>query len=532
MTADRVARGSAIAPLLYWLLVVGGLLAAYRVLEHGEQSTAGALWAGAVLGTAIGQGAAWKRLPIWALVLFVPVLMVAVIQLGFVLCLTVGLCEHSADPWTELEIGVMAFIPAVACGYASLSERGGLLAFWFPTSLWALAILDGTERAAFASAWSWVLLSVLAGLFVAFLAAREARRVALWQRHAVLRLSTARGAAVLRRSPTRSAAQAAWTVATAGATLLLTSWIAPHLWQNEQTGPLGHGVSSQLAAGAGGGAPCCPEAPDTAGESHRVREYFPLLHPHGDALAPVSVVCVACVGGVPTGPAPVNLSPMGVADGGGTVAATQVAAGAPGVQGDGSQGSSTAPVPFPLSVPPTPAAPPPAPLPVVAHAEPPHPGPAPHGTPAPAVPHSPPHAGSVEISPLPWLLALAVSALLVQLALRPLRRLVTLRHLRASLWPEPIDQRVSNLWQLVLVGLRDAGWHAAPGEQPLALARRAGLPGAETCAMVLERTRHGVRVEATDLDGMVAASRTAFRAARQRVGSIARALSWLRWPLV
>jgi hypothetical protein len=121
---------------------------------------------------------------------------------------------------------------------------------------------------------------------------------------------------------------------------------------------------------------------------------------------------------------------------------------------------------------------------------------------------------------------------LAQLALRPLRRLVTLRHLREPFWPEHVDQRVSNLWQLVLVGLRDAGCHALPGEQPFALARRADLPGTHTCAVVLERTRHGVRLEPTDLAAMRDAAVTAYRAARRRTGILARTLSWLRWPLV
>ena len=222
---------------------------------------------------------------------------------------------------------------------------------------------------------------------------------------------------------------------------------------------------------------------------------------------------------------------MAAAGGGGVGTSAQQAAVAPVVAGDVSQVSSAAPAVAPLSTPPAPpAALPPSP-PFVAHASAPPPGLGPHGVPAHAGPA--PHAAlSIEVHPLSWLLALALSGLLAQLALRPLRRLVTLRHLRPSLWPEPVDQRVSNLWQLVLVGLRDAGWHTAPGEQPLALARRAGLPGVETCAMVLERTRHGVRLEAMDLHGMNAAARTAFHAARQRIGRVARALSWLRWPLV
>jgi hypothetical protein len=155
-------------------------------------------------------------------------------------------------------------------------------------------------------------------------------------------------------------------------------------------------------------------------------------------------------------------------------------------------------------------------------------GPPPAAGPHPVPHHEPP----IDPRPLPWLFALALSGLLVQIVLRPLRRFVTLQHLRESLWSESIDQRASNLWQLVLVGLRDAGWHAAPGEQPLALARRADVPGADMCAIVLERARHGSRLETRDLQAMTDAAQVAYHAARQRTGRMARALSWLRWPLV
>ena len=95
-----------------------------------------------------------------------------------------------------------------------------------------------------------------------------------------------------------------------------------------------------------------------------------------------------------------------------------------------------------------------------------------------------------------------------------------------------MDQRVSNLWQLVLVGLRDAGWHTAPGEQPQELARRIGLEGMATCATVLERARHGVRVDREDLVAMSTAAREVYEAARRHAGGAARAAAWVRWPLV
>jgi hypothetical protein len=138
----------------------------------------------------------------------------------------------------------------------------------------------------------------------------------------------------------------------------------------------------------------------------------------------------------------------------------------------------------------------------------------------------------VDHPPFAWMVALVLAGLLGPLALRPLRRLVTLRHLRRPIWSEPVDQRVSNLWQLALVGLRDLGIRAVPGEQPQELARRAGLDGMGTCATVLERVRHGVRVETGDLEAMERAAQVVYEGARRRAGGLARAAGWLRWPLV
>jgi hypothetical protein len=41
-----------------------------------------------------------------------------------------------------------------------------------------------------------------------------------------------------------------------------------------------------------------------------------------------------------------------------------------------------------------------------------------------------------------------------------------------------------------------------------------------------------VRVEAADLEAMEGAARAVYQAARSRAGWAARAVGWLRWPLV
>jgi hypothetical protein len=136
---------------------------------------------------------------------------------------------------------------------------------------------------------------------------------------------------------------------------------------------------------------------------------------------------------------------------------------------------------------------------------------------------------------LHWIAVLVLSMFLMKiiaLALRPLRRMVVLRHLRRPFWAETVDQRVSNAWQLVLVGLRDAGWRPSSTESPRELAKRVAIDGVETCATILDRTRHGIRIDRGDLDEMVASASTAYRGSRKRLGVGARLFSWLRWPLV
>jgi hypothetical protein len=133
----------------------------------------------------------------------------------------------------------------------------------------------------------------------------------------------------------------------------------------------------------------------------------------------------------------------------------------------------------------------------------------------------------------PWKTVLFVSAgaLALRALVRALRRKLTLRHLARPFWSETLDQRISNHWERVLIGLRDAGIHASDDEQPEALAKRVGIEGMDTCATILERVRHGVRVDAEDLAAMDAAAGAVFRAAQAKAGVTGRAAALVRWPL-
>jgi hypothetical protein len=543
MKTKPLPRVPIMAALIHATLVIGGLLASTFLRPHGTDSV-GFLWAGALIGTALGQILALARLRSW----LVAVLMISMVWFG------AFLLPYGWNSWDSLEVAVMAFLPAIVCGYASLSERGAVIAFWFPAVLFVLPILEGapsrvdaeTEKLVGADG-TWLLLTALSVLFLAFLRARETRRVAIWQRVAAVRLSAPKPAAVLKVAPLRSLSQWGFVAVTGVAALTITSLVAPYLWQKEELGvekgknaPSAKEADLSLAYGQPSGtswagepltqAVCCPDvAPAPAIAKERYKEYFPVhatTH-EGPPASSQPAGCVVC-GHDAAPPAQVAYG-ASVAQGGPQVAPQY----APPAGGSYDLASPYAPSAPTHPNPPT-ATPPPQPTP--------HAGPSPvplqgdvpelRGRSASHAPRATLSGVPEEKHPLRWFLSSIACILGFELLLRPFRRLLTLRHLRSPLWRETIDQRVSNLWQLALIGLRDAGVCTATGEQPEELARRAAVPGMETCATVLERARHGVRVDAEDLDVMSREATTTYSEARKRVGFVPRAASWLRWPLV
>jgi hypothetical protein len=542
MTATKTLGhgGTAAAPLFHWLLLLSGLsLVTVQRIDHLE--TVVPLWVGGVIGTALGQLMAQRRVRLWLAVAIVANLMwmapLATLPIW-------GFMRDLRDSWGGLEAVELAFAPAAICGYFSLSERATLAVFWFPSVLWVMAILDRSGTAELQGRVSWLLLGGSSVLLLGSLYTREMRRIALWRRHATVRLADARSPAVLREAPLRAVTQLVWMAGLGALSLVITAWIAPRLWQMETASST---TASRATAAAtqgapGTGAPCCAEGTSVEVRRERVREYFPLLAAHDhDVSATPPTQCTVCRDGVPVG------DPSWV---GGQPGAT--ASGDPTVPGPAYVGGPGGFAPHVEPVVPAPIA---TDTPVGTAVKPPPP-PAPVAVVSPAVAHAPvafaPYAtGPVPVGsktvlvwqpryrverddgdPLPWLLTLAITALVLRFALRPVRRWLLIRHLTHPFWTETVDQRVSNLWQLVLVGLRDAGWHVAPGEQPQELARRIGLEGMKTCATVLERARHGVRVDREDLEAMDASAREVYEAARARAGFATRAAGWVRWPLV
>jgi hypothetical protein len=586
---------TATAPLLYWLLLVCGLagltVQRFLALEHFEAPRELVfLWVGTVGGAALGQLLARLRVRAWVL----GALGAAGGWLSPILFFM--LWEAIRGP---AETCFYAFVPALACGYLSFSVRFGLAAFWYPAVLWMLVILDGPIPGALDARGAVPLGVGLAALFVAFLRASETRRVALWQAHASERLAAPRPRAVLRASPLRAASQIAWTGLVGATALVLTAWIAPHLWQREQ-----QKHASLLAAQAVQRAaaerpkppawatellPCCPENERREEPRDRVREYLPLLNGQDEyerrlAMSPPPAACTACRDGEPldnasgnassgwsydaygpygsSEPPPVDLSttPSTSSNGWESFAATQTPTLAPtpdsfaptfapphvAPTAEATPPWALAPAPPAPSATPTtgapvpghhaPSAPPTATSAAIVPSQAPAaiaPKPAPGAAPAAVVVLVPTPAAPPIDAGAPWRSALAVGlcALALHVLVRAARRQLTLRHLARPFWNETLDQRISNHWQRVLIGLRDAGIHATHDEQPQALARRVGIEGLATCATILERVRHGVRVDADDLEVMHAAASDVYRAARDKAGVAARMAAWLRWPL-
>jgi len=552
--------------LVYWLMLVGGLLVYGITQIDGSASISAfaALWAGAVGGTLLGQCLALRDFRLWITVLVVA----AVVVFGAPLVPTL---LSGPMLWR-------AFVPAALCGFWSLGDRTALPACWFPAVIWMLSILDRSDAARAPDSAGVALLAGLAVLFLVYLRARESRRVGLWRATGPLSLAPVKPPELLREPPGRQLARAGWGLGVTAATVAITAWIAPSLWQRERL------VEHDRPRSALRGRPCCP-AYDVEMERYRVKEYLDLGRGHDEHILRMrdGSECRVCpasarptahhdewvsrIDADPDSGSWGYRSSIGLRSGGSgrarissaPAAGTTTVDGPPAVVNDPAAPVIASPTTdvaapavagAPVEVASTPAAiappvPPPPPSPQIATPPvPPAPAAAPTTTtlsePAtPATTDAPeraPHRATSSIGPqiLYWLMWLGIAALVFQvvgLALRPLRRLLTLRHLRRPFWDETIAQRVSNSWQLALVGLRDAGWRPGAGETPQELARRVGVDGFDRCATILERARHGIGIDADDLDAMSTSASTAYRAARAGLGKVARAIGWLRWPL-
>ena len=588
-------RGAAVkVVVVYWAMLVFGMML-YTALRIDALAALQPIWIGAIGGTVLGQVLAVQRIRMWLAIL-------VIVSCGIMLLPQLPEGIHGSNLW-------LAYVPAALCGYWSLGDRTSLAAFWFPSVIWMLSILDGTSANAMPDGTGLVLFAGLAALFVLYLRVREERRVALWRTVAPTPLAVTRPPILLKERPGPQLARVGWAMLVSALGFAATAWLAPRLWQPESFDG-GHVPIASHDHHAG--LPCCPRRDIAPVTRARVKEYFDVGRGHdelGAAQRP-GIDCHVCRGsgtsesGADYGaivdemyragdgalaidevPAFVGTSPSG-----GTITTgmqagddgTAIASATPPSTTDrwahapdlGAQPAEPyvppayapdppaqptitptpppvpvehSPVPVPAETPPplpppqhdpppivpAPAGPPPPPI-ATAHDEPsPTAGvaPAPTEQDAPPPPRPPSTIGPLVLH---WAAVLVAAALLFQLAalaLRPLRRFVTLRHLRRPFWDETVDQRVSNSWQLALVGLRDAGWRTSAAEPPGELARRVNIDGVERCATILERTRHGIGIDRDDLAEMTSAADVAYRTARARLGRVARLVAWIRWPL-
>lgn len=604
-------RPAATAALLYWLAVVAGLVgvSVVRALSptiewYALPEELGPLWIGTLAGVALGQLLSALRIRAW-----VPLAVLAMAAMGPGLWLWAvidGALQYGDQ--RLLDAALVAFAPAALGGYLALSERGALVSFWFPAVLWMVALLDGPAALGSVDLRTAAPLLVgLGGVFVAFLRARETRRAAIWKTHAPTRVAETRKRAVLRASPVRALASHAITALVAAGALVVTAWVAPKLWHQEEVArkvaaaharpPRGHLANQRARAWERGGGPCCAsdDVAPVVTIRRRVDEYLPLLSGHeetshvGALASPLAPrACVPCAAGakagVPGGEWDPGRGPgsdgvgdaygygyaygTGSGNGGGVGAGDTEATGAPyggtsyrapspepsygttfplGTADDhepprGKAGASSASTTASPSTSPTPApqaaksastaststtngaTAKPATADTSSSSTTPEPIPAKTTATADAT------QGSFG-APWEWTFAGCLAAFASMLLWRAVRRAVVLRHLARPFWRETADQRISNHWHRVLVALRDAGIVPVGDEAPIAFAERVRLEGMATCAEILERARHGVGLEARDLETMSRAADAVYAAARKRAGVVARAFSWTRGSL-
>lgn len=564
--------------VVYWALLAFGM-ALYTTVRSEALDVLAPVWVGAIAGTVLGQVLALRGIRVWLVIWLV---------------VATGLVWIPQLPDTMGQRAVwMAYVPATLCGFWCLGDRTSLVAFWFPAVLWMLTILDGTNASALPDTGGLVLLGGLAVMFLVFLRVREERRIALWTTVSPSPLATIEPAVTLHDGAGARLPRIVWAVIVSALGFAATMWLAPRLWQTET---FDGGQVTIAMADPTIGLPCCPKHAAAPTTRARTKEYFDLGRGHEQVGDPVietgCKVCLDNVGGEIVGESdPIFGSyhdgvyrpdynrpyapDVPLAFDGGSYA-TQ-AGGHPTLvtpsQEPNVQHGYVPPAPvvsdppvMPKPVPPAPrpqhvAPVPPPPQPAVVPTPPPPPPapvaqppelprkvtppperklppptantPRPEVAPGPAPQlHAPSHATALVLQ---WAAILTASLLMIQLValvLRPVRRAIALRHFAQPFWNETVAQRVSNAWQLALVGLRDAGWRTSSHESPTAFAKRVDVAGLERCATILERARHGIGIDRDDLADMTTNARTAYRTARAKATPAARAVSWMRWPLV
>jgi len=139
-----------------------------------------------------------------------------------------------------------------------------------------------------------------------------------------------------------------------------------------------------------------------------------------------------------------------------------------------------------------------------------------------------PQQGLDLLATLLTMLILAILGLLI--FWRPVKRLLTVRHLRDPLWKTAATGRIEHGWRLVEIALADAGVRARPGEPAVSLLKRAGptleqvasghreIKGLQEAALIRDRVAYGLGVGPDDVALMDRVSRWAFDTVWERLG--------------
>ncbi len=139
-----------------------------------------------------------------------------------------------------------------------------------------------------------------------------------------------------------------------------------------------------------------------------------------------------------------------------------------------------------------------------------------------------PQQGLDLLSTLLTMLFLAILGLII--FWRPVKRLLTVRHLRDPLWKTAATGRIEHGWRLVEIALADAGVRARPGEPAVSLLKRAGptlqrvasghreIKGLHDAALIRDRVAYGLGVGPDDVALMDRVSRWAFDTVWERLG--------------
>lgn len=223
--------------VVYWLLVVGGLVSFTATLLFYEGASdipqITACVVGALLGVLVGQILALCRIRPWVSWAF--------FGASIALMIFAGMFGAMAPGIEIVFLGWFCFTNGIIAGHVSLSHRFGLAAAWMPILFWVASIIIILNEHSRVVAWeenkvtAWLPIPLVILFFtvlflVAYLATKESHRLTLWQIVGSAPWRRTR----LRRAVPRVRMRARGWVALlllAGLVFVGTAILSPYLWR-------------------------------------------------------------------------------------------------------------------------------------------------------------------------------------------------------------------------------------------------------------------------------------------------------------